>query len=54
MHYTLLYNTFILSWWKSVISAMLSGHNSGRSRVAGSTREIRDFYTLVHKWNLRI
>jgi hypothetical protein len=31
---------------------MLSGYNFSRSRVADSTNEILDFYTLVQDWNV--
>jgi hypothetical protein len=51
MHYYPLYIPFILSWWKTISSAMLCRYNSERSRVSGSTREISAFYTLVREWN---
>jgi hypothetical protein len=48
--------TLCISPWsyrggKFFSSATLSGYNSGKSRVAGSTHEIRAFYTLVHEWD---
>jgi hypothetical protein len=46
---TLFKLSLILSWWKSIRMAMLSKQDHGRSRVAGSTREISGLCSLLDR-----